>query len=424
MKKTISYKWIILGTCFVMCFMTLGFCSSGKSLFLAAMTEALGIPRSLFSISDSCRYIATALVNLFFGSLLEKLGSRKLTAIGFLCLIASCLIYAWATQMVLFCIAGTMLGVGLALASTTMASSIVRRWFHKDIGKYMGIVFCANGVGGALSAQIFSPIIYRAGDAFGYRDAYILNAALMLVAGIIVVSLLRERPKDAPAVIPQTGGMKKPRGAYWDGIPFDQVKKRPYFYLAALSVFCCGFVLQGLSGTGAAHMKDVGLDADFVATVVSIGSLALTGTKLLVGFLYDHKGLRVTTGVCYMAAVIALLFMAMLNSSGVGRILAVSYILLYSLALPLETLVVPLIANDLFGLASYDRTLGILLCMNYSGYALGAPIFNLCFDRFGTYVPILWICCGVVAAVAAMFQLVIHASHKDKQQLIAEKGTS
>lgn len=402
--------------------MTLGFCSSGKSLFLAAMTEALGIPRSLFSISDSCRYIATALVNLFFGSLLEKLGGRKLTAIGFLCLIASCLIYAWATQMVLFYIAGTLLGIGLALASTTMASSIVRRWFHKDIGKYMGIVFCANGVGGALSAQIFSPIIYRAGDAFGYRDAYLLNALLMLLVGILVVVLLRERPTDAPALIPAKTG-KKPRGNHWNGIPFDQVKKRPYFYLVALTVFCSGFVLQGLSGMGAAHMKDVGLDAGFVASVLSIGSLALTGTKLLVGFLYDHKGLRVTTGMCYIAAVTALVFMAVLNSSGTGRILAVGYILLYSLALPLETLVVPLIANDLFGMISYDRILGILLCMNYSGYALGAPLFNLCFDRFGSYVPILWICSVIMVAVAVVFQFIINASHKDKQAVLNESTT-
>lgn len=423
MKKTIPYKWIILGTCFVMCFMTLGFCSSGKSLFLAAMTEALGIPRSLFSISDSCRYIATALVNLFFGALLEKLGGRKLTAIGFLCLIASCLIYAWATQMILFYIAGTLLGIGLALASTTMASSIVRRWFHKDIGKYMGIVFCANGVGGALSAQIFSPIIYRAGDAFGYRDAYLLTALLMLLAGILVVCLLRERPKDAPAVIPAKTG-KKPRGSHWNGISFARAKKRPYFYLTALTVFCCGFVLQGLSGMGAAHMKDVGLDASFVATVLSIGSLALTGTKLLVGFLYDHKGLRVTTGMCYIAAVLALIFMAILNGSGTGRILAVGYILLYSLALPLETLVVPLIANDLFGLASYDRILGILLCMNYSGYALGAPIFNLCFDSFGSYVPILWICSGIIVTVAVIFQFILNASHKDKQAVLNESTIS
>ena len=32
-----------------------------------AITEATGIKRSLFSISDSCRYVTTAVVNLFFG---------------------------------------------------------------------------------------------------------------------------------------------------------------------------------------------------------------------------------------------------------------------------------------------------------------------------------------------------------------------
>ena len=100
------------------------------------------------------------------------------------------------------------------------------------------------------------------------------------------------------------------------------------------------------------------------------------------------------------------------------------YILLYSLALPLETLVVPLIANDLFGLASYDRILGILLCMNYSGYALGAPLFNLCFDSFGSYVPILWICSGIMVTVAVIFQFILNASHKDKQAVLNESTIS
>ena len=67
-KKRLDYKWVIVGLCFLMVFTNLGFCSSNKSLYLSAITEALGIKRSVFSIADSCRFVTTAIINLFFGS--------------------------------------------------------------------------------------------------------------------------------------------------------------------------------------------------------------------------------------------------------------------------------------------------------------------------------------------------------------------
>ena len=86
------YRWVIVAASFLMVFVCLGFCSSSKSLYLAAITEALGIKRSLFSINDSCRYIATAVVNLFFGTLCARFGRKRLIAAGFACLIASMLL--------------------------------------------------------------------------------------------------------------------------------------------------------------------------------------------------------------------------------------------------------------------------------------------------------------------------------------------
>ena len=77
-RKRLDYKWIIVALCFLMMFTCLGFCSSNKSLYTFALTEALGIPRSVFSINDSFRFITTAIVNIFFGVLVQKYGTKKL----------------------------------------------------------------------------------------------------------------------------------------------------------------------------------------------------------------------------------------------------------------------------------------------------------------------------------------------------------
>ena len=75
-RKMLEYKWVIIAICFLMMFTSLGFCSSNKSLYTFAITEALGIPRSVFSINDSFRFITTSIVNIFFGE--TKISTKAL----------------------------------------------------------------------------------------------------------------------------------------------------------------------------------------------------------------------------------------------------------------------------------------------------------------------------------------------------------
>ena len=412
-----NYRWFVLVACFLMVFVGLGFCSSNKGLYLAAITEALDLPRSLFAVNDTFRHVSTAVTNLFFGALVARFGTRRMVAFGFLSLIASCLLYARAEHICVFYLGGLLLGMGLTFTTTSLASVVIRRWFKTNVGTYTGIVLAANGLGGAAAAQIVSPIIYREGDPFGYRDSYLLVALILLITGAIVVALLREGPSGDTGEQPITS--KKARGASWAGVPYEVVKTRPYFYLAAAGVLLTGFILQGITGAYVAHLKDVGMDASYVATVVSAGALALTAAKMAVGALYDRFGLRPVMILCEAATAAAFLLLAFLDASGAGRVKAMIFVALYSLALPLETLVVPLIANDLFGNASYDHILGVLISMNYAGFALSAPVVNLCYDLFGSYRPILLVFSGLMAAVGILFHFVINESSKEKRAILA-----
>ena len=407
MKQRPDYKWVILGTCFVMLFVCLGFCSSNKSIYLAAITDALGIKRSLFSINDSFRFAAIAITNLFFGPLVARFGVRKMTAFGFLMLIASMLAYAAADNIFVFYVGGTLLGVGLAFTSTTMAGSIIRQWFHKDIGTYTGIVFAANGIGGTVAVQLVSPLINEPGNPFGYRSAYLLVAGVLVISGIVVVALLREAPAG-------TAAAKKKSRVSWEGISYETARSQPYFYFTAVIIFLTGFILQGISGVYAAHMQDAGLEAEFITAVVSVFSLSMTVSKLLVGWLYDRFGLRVITILCQGATTVAFLLMAFLGNSPSGKVQALIFAALFALAMPLETLVIPLIVGDLFGAASYDKILGIYAAMNYVGYAVGCPAVNLGYDILGSYTQIFLFLGALMIPICVLMQMAIGRAQKQK----------
>jgi len=409
-QKNPVTKYLVLVAGFLMVFVTLGFCSSNKSLYLSAITEALGIERSLFSINDSCRYIATAVVNLFFGTLILKFGVKKLVAAGFLCLIASTLIYANAENVLVFYLGGTFLGIGLSWTTTTMASYLVNRWFTENRGTYSGIVLCANGLGGALAAQIITPIIYEQGNAFGYRNAYNMVAIILAVVGVLVVSIIKE-PKGAAPAAP---GKKKIKGKSWSGITFQEALRKPYFYAAAVCVFLTGMSLQGINGIAGAHLGDAGIDKAFVATVLSIHSVVLCCSKFLAGFSYDKLGLRRTLMICEMFGVISFVCLALAGNTAFGQGCAVAWGGLSALALPLETVLVPLIAADLFGEKEYAKMMGLFVSVNTAGFAMGTPVANFVYDKIQTYVPVLYVFAAIMFAMVIGFGFIIKSAGKTR----------
>lgn len=78
---------------------------------------------------------------------------------------------ACATQVYHVYIGSALWGLGMVFSGSTIAGMIVQRWFHQDVGRYTGIVMSANGIGGAVAAQIITPLINN-GEVFGYRKAY------------------------------------------------------------------------------------------------------------------------------------------------------------------------------------------------------------------------------------------------------------
>ena len=194
-KKSASeknYTWVIVSLCFLMVMTCLGLCSSSKSLYLGPITSALGVSRSVFSVSSSIRYITTAIVNVFFGFLVAKFGTKKLIVAGISCLILSSLCYSFGDNVWWFYLGGCLLGIGFSWTTTSMVGSVVIRWCSEKKGTMMGAVLAANGVGATIATWILLPIIES--GTWGYRKAYLITT--LILAGVLILMLLfyKEKP--------------------------------------------------------------------------------------------------------------------------------------------------------------------------------------------------------------------------------------
>lgn len=412
------YQWIVVAVCFLLQFVAMAFCSGTKGLFLFAITDALQIKRALFSVGDTIRFISSAVLALFFGSLFQRFGTKKLLTAGFLCLIVSMTVHALATNIWLFYLGGCLLGLGLGTTTATMVTVQIRGWCDgPHVGKLLGLVLGANGIGGAVASKVLTPIIYREGDVFGYRKAYLIIIPMLIVTGLLAVLVLNDPPEGRGA-----SHGKKVRGSGWAGMDYTLVRRKPYFYVVLLTVFLTGMILQSMTGVSVAHMKDSGISPDYVATVWSIHSLVLACAKFLAGACYDRFGLRTTMLIGDGMAVSSLALLSVVSGSSTGCALAMIYGIISSLALTLETIMLSLITRDLFGDTSFTKLLGIVTAVNTAGFAVGAPVLNWCFDRWGSYSPAFRVFAGVMAVVTVLFQLSAAAAGRDRRALEQSKA--
>ena len=403
-KFKFDYTVVIIALSCIMVFTTLGFCSSPRSIFIVPVTEALGITRSAFSLSNSARYITTAVVNMFFGALIYKFGPKKLICAGFISLISSMLVFSFAPNTFVLCVGGVLLGLGFSFTTTTMVGAVVNRWCKKNKGTIMGLALACNGIGAAIALQILSPIIQK--EVFAYKDAYRLVALILVAVMIPIMIFFRNAPKGADEKEIVVQKKEKP--------DYKAILKTPYLYPAAFFIFSAGMVLQSVHGISAPLFQDSGMSMDTVTNILSLSSLFLFVTKFGVGFIYDKLGVRHTSTICYCSSIVSVILLYIVSQTA-NVPLAYGYTAFAALALPLETIMLPIYARELFGDRRFNEALGIFASVNTAGYAIGEPLSQLCYDLFGNYNVCIYISVATMIVALITVHIVISISKKQRE---------
>ena len=416
-EKTVrpGYKWIIAAVCFLTVAVGLGFCAQ-KGIYLKTVTEALQISRSAFSVNEICRYVSTAVLNLFFGTLIVKLRSKRMMLCGAVMLLCSSLCSAFSQNVWLIYLGGLLLGSGLAWCTTTMVGYVIGKWFPEKRGTVIGVVLAASGLGSALCTKLLRPVIK--GEAFlfgqtGWRFSYLFTAGLMIPVFLLILFLFREAPKSLSDAAPAG---KKRRGRAWVGMEWSEVRRKPYFYIAAVCVFFTGLCLQSANGISVAHLEDVGLESGYITNIASYYALTLCFAKMLTGFCYDKLGLRLTLLSSMLFGSVAIFLLASVSLSSPG--LALAYELMIPFGLPMETIMLPLIAADMFGEKAFAKVMGLFVSINTAGYAVGALLSNAAFDLLGSSRLPLYIFAGVLLTAAVTQQLCLIPAERDRAAIL------
>jgi sugar phosphate permease len=291
----IHYGWVIVAVTLSVSVTTAGAIGVPGALILP-LTNEYGWDVAQISSALALRLVLFGLMAPFAAALIERYGVRNivLTAVAMIIgglLVAIGMQHVW--QLVLSW--GIIIGLGTGMTALVLGAIVSTRWFAERRGLVLGILTAANATG----QLIFLPLAATLVERIGWRWALAPSVIGLLIAAILVVLFMADRPSDV-GFLPY--GAKKgdapagiaPRSNFAEAIAraftvLRQASTSPTFWILFATFFICGLSTNGLVQTHFIPLcVDFGMPQVEAASVLAMmGAFDFVGT-IASGYLSDR----------------------------------------------------------------------------------------------------------------------------------------
>lgn len=381
--------WRVVAAAFLALFVAFG-AMYAFAAFFAELEREFTATRADVSLVFSLAGFLYFTVGAVSGSLADRAGTRPVVMAGFVLLAAGLLLASRAESLhAVYAFYG--LGVGLGVGFVYVpALGAVQRWFDRRRGLASGFAVAGIGAGTLAMPPLAGLLIAQA----GWRDTYLLLAALVLVLGAVATALLEHSPEK--------------RGLPRDGLPTPTAQPPQAGYSLRAALRSRPFRLLYLAGVTtsfgmfipfvhlAPYALDQGLSERFGVLLVGLVGLGSMIGRFALGGTADRIGRRWGVGLMFVGmAAMLLLWLA-----ATGQLALIVFAVLFGTFYGGYVALIPALTADYFG--SY-RVAGIIGCL-YTGVGIGTlfgpTLAGLAFDLAGSYtIPIV---AGVIANLVAL----------------------
>ncbi|MES2071098.1 MAG: MFS transporter [Pseudomonadota bacterium] len=418
-----NYAWLVLGLIFVVLLAAAGIRAT-PAVMIVPLEQEFGWNRSTISFAISVNIALYGLIGPFSAAAMQRFGVRPVVLAG-LCLLSAGTALSTFMHLPWHMVLtwGLLVGAGSGVAATTLAATIVSRWFETRRGLAMGLLTASSATG----QMVFLPLMASMVGHYGWRSVAFLVAAVAALAIPLIAIFLPERPRDIglkmygqteetdAATLAAEASKKNPFMIAIDALR-SSLKMRD-FWLLFISFFVCGMSTNGYIGTQFIAMcGDYGISAVGGAGILAaMGMLDLVGTTMS-GWLTDRYNSRVLLCWYYGLRGLALLFLP--HAFGLGYFGLPIFAIFYGLDWIATVPPTVRLANDVFGRLAAPIVFGWIA----AGHQLGAAFANFLSgslrSSLGTYTASSMLMGGVCIACAVMV-LQIKGQQGDKHLAVA-----
>ncbi|XP_078527397.1 monocarboxylate transporter 13-like [Lissotriton helveticus] len=346
-------------------------------------------------------------------------GARAVVMAGGVLAFLGILLAAFGNSLLyLYLTLGGMTGFGWALVFAPTMGAIPKYFLRRRV-LALGLALTGNG----LSSFIFSPLLQALIDAYSWRGALIILAAIVLNL-CICGALLRPLPVPEDTRPGPEEAKKPSKGTLF---------LRKMASVLDLSLFRNrGFVLYSagmlLIGTGyfvpyvhlVPHGKDLGLSNYEAAFLMSVTALADAGARLLSGCFADLKLFTMLHLLVLWNSVTGLSLLLLPLGKSFPGIMALG--LLYGLSAGAFAPIIFAVLPDLVAIERVTSAVGLCLMVMSFGGLLGPPLSGFLRDLTGDFRVSFIVCggfilagSGVLMCIPSFFSRASLPCHKKKE---------
>ncbi len=401
------YGWIILACAGAAAIARGGPAVATMSIFVEPMTREFGWSRSAMAGAVSLGGVLAAVSSPMVGALLDRSGARAILCAAVLTtgvtLVALSQIQSLLAFYMLFCIAR----LNFAGPFDIGIYGAINSWFVRRRAFASSIVAVTQLAGLVIVPLVGHVVMQQA----GWRTAWIVIGALVLVVGLIPNWLLMVRRPEDMGLLPDgamTASDALGKGAAASATPArpepaftrEQALKTRAFWMLSLFVLMAYPIQAGMSLHQAAHLIECGLSPAAAVSAVAIFSVGTAISAVAFGNAGRWISVRIALAISGVLLSASALLTAVVTTPLMGTLSAV----LFGFGLGALQTVLPVAWADYFGRKNFGAIRGVALTFQVTAQASGPLLSGILRDWTGTYVASLMCFAGLglLAAVAAL----------------------
>ncbi len=385
-KSDARIPWLIVISGCLIALMTFG-PRSAMGFFQLPMLQERGWDRSTFGLAMAIQNLFWGLGQPFFGAIADRFGTWRVLGLAGVLYASGLVVMAHATTPSMLNIGGGVLvGLGIAAGSFGVVMSSFAR---NVVPAKRPFVYGLSSAAGSAGMFIFAPLSQTFINHFGWSNALMILAAMMMVLPFLGIPL---RGNSSGGRIKDTN-VEQTMGA-----ALKEAYGHKSYVLLTAGFFVCGFQLAFITAHFPAYLADIGIDAKYAVIGLSmIGFFNIIGS-LASGLISQRFSKPYFLSYIYIGRSVAVTAFLLLPQTPVTVMgfAAVMGMLWLSTVPPTNALVAIMFGTRHLGLLG-----GLVFLSHQIGSFLGIWLGGYFYDQYHSYNPAWWlsVALGIFAAI-------------------------
>jgi MFS family permease len=392
-ESSIRYDgWRIVAVCFLVAIFGWGFGFYGQSVYVAELHRSHGWPTSVVSSATTFFYLFGALLVAFISEAIRAVGPRNCLLAGIFSLALAAVLIGRVTEPWQLYAAYAVLALGWAGTSLGAITNTLGLWF--DTKRGMAISLALNGA--SFGGIVGVPLLVSAIGAFGFAEALLQAAAVMLALMVPVILICVGQPPAHGAISSAAAGSSMPSAKRIRTEAFRDIAFLSVTIAFALVLFAqVGFIVHLIS------FLDLRVGRESAALAIALLTAMAVVGRLLFSTVIDRLNQRLASALSFVSQAAALT--VIINSHSAMVLITACAVFGFSVG---NLITLPsLIVQREFDSRSFGVLISLITAITQVTYAFGPGIIGLLRDLSGSYALPFYGCIALELTAAVLIMI-------------------